>query len=256
MDKLAKLICGDDNNLGKLSDILIHLQKQITFYSSKSIESFTQQDEKVITNIVPYYARVILELSLTALIGRIDPFRLLIVEKIQSGPGYEVGKKIESAILWSGDIISEKKPESLDYKFKLAEINRAVLAGHIATVFWEPAFESASDSLCNDSYQSEWITTLLQISSSRGVCTYFRDPLQTLYSTLSKGVHQEFLMASPTQDVATVKENLVKVFKYLSQLGLLSHFVPAIHAKIDQGNAIELVKEVEIQLKNIGRVSN
>jgi len=253
MDKLARLICGNYENLGRLSDILGHLHKQITFYSTKSLESFQKPDEQVIINITPYYARVILELSLTALIGRIDPFRLLMVEKIQSDPQYSPEKKTESAIRWSGDILAPDKVKPLNSSLKLIDISRAILASHIEAVFWRPAFKLAGKQLDNHYYESKWITELFcdpttgeeRFQADNALSTHFTNDLQQLYSVLSKGVHQELLIASQGLDATIVNKASLGVFKYVSQLGLLSHFIPAIHAKIDQEESVKLVKQIE-----------
>ena len=54
---------------------------------------------------IPFYCRNVLESSLTAILGRIDPFRLITVYKVQSDPSYDLGKRAQTAVEWAGDIV-------------------------------------------------------------------------------------------------------------------------------------------------------
>lgn len=69
-----------------------------------------------------------MESSLTCLLGRLDPFRLITVFKVQSDVSYDLGKKAPSAVEWSSDILARNRDRDLwSFENKKEDFDRALL---------------------------------------------------------------------------------------------------------------------------------
>lgn len=102
-ENLAHLVCGDYQSCDSLIDIY-----DVLFHNIKTMEnrlvSLPMGDDSDVTILGPYYARNLLETVCTALLGRIDPFRILYVYKVQTHDKFTLGSRSKAAISWFGDI--------------------------------------------------------------------------------------------------------------------------------------------------------
>ena len=95
---------------------------------------------------IPFWGRNVLESSLTCLLGRLDPFRLITVFKVQSDPAYDLGKKAQSAVEWSGDILARNRERNLwSFDNKKESFDRALLGNYVGEIIWKPGFRALSD---------------------------------------------------------------------------------------------------------------
>ncbi|MEK9280498.1 hypothetical protein MTR72_12710 [Bradyrhizobium sp. ISRA442] len=199
---------------------------------SQSVESFASRAIRILgevasdeaTALGPFFARVLLENSCAALVGRLDPFRILYLSEFQGQPEYEHGKRARSGFSWFGDVMpaEERNSELWNLEQDVSKIGRALFSKHIDHVCWQPAVESMLDFV-----SAHGSDPLLRDILSLGAETYVKKTKgqsQQLYSTLSKGVHWEFFNSALLFDEATVKSAIRETCLLVAHLGLVSHF--------------------------------
>ena len=111
------LICGDITieNMYDYHEIMKNLSdkiKKLTYL----IMNYNWENGNANVDI-PFYCRNVLESSLTAILGRIDPFRLITVYKVQSDPSYDLGKRAQTAVEWAGDIVAKSSSSGNLWQF-------------------------------------------------------------------------------------------------------------------------------------------
>lgn len=245
------LICGiPTENMYDFGEVVINLSEKI----KKVTELIVNYNwNSVQANIdIPAYGRNVLESSLTAILGRIDPFRLITVYKVQSDASYDLGKRAQTAIEWSGDIIaksaatnmwnSEKKKETFD---------RALLGNHIGDIVWKPAFRTLNDYLSEIQIDSDWLAEILSLSENSNF-EKAKSSAVRLFSSFSKGIHSECLIDVNTiLDVVTLKNLIKDTFKLCATLGLVSHFVDFLATTIEKEHALQIFINVEEMIENV-----
>lgn len=250
MKTLKFLLCGNHSGLGELSSILLHIGTTIDYFSKLSFQFLNNKRINDLPAIGPHCGRTILESSFTCLIARLDPFRLLLVRGFQTSNTYSIDTRGKQAIQWSGDILlSENPPPNIwDPKLSQKDVSRALLSPYMGEFFWKPGFIALLDSIGNN-IRNPWIIELQRISPD-GIVHYFRREASKLYTSLSKGVHHEFVV-SPTiiYDVDTVKVLLEETITLVVKMAFISHFIPTALARITPNNAIKYLSNIE---KNIG----
>ena len=123
---LSKLICGYDFDPKNEIDVILgHLSNSIEKIIVEIIELPSKEDDKL-TLYGPYLGRSLLELSMTALLARLDPFRILVMKGKQVQPRSELDKPHVSAIRWQGDVVGEAVPNLWTEK-ALKNPSRAIL---------------------------------------------------------------------------------------------------------------------------------
>lgn len=248
LTRLSRLLCGEYQQLGELSQILEQLGQTIDEFALRCFQFIAEDNSPDITAFGPYCGRTVLETACTILIGRLDPFRLLLVKHSQQQSTYKIENRNPLAIQWSEDILRQQKPpkwENLTLKDILSA--RALLTDYIADLYWKPALKALQDERTNDG-ESEWLKQLQQFDyDNPGIVPYFRQIANKLYPSLSKGVHQELIIPSTTlYDSDTIKELLKQTMKLVAQMALLSHYIPTTIARIhDSSELLQLLQNVE-----------
>ena len=156
------LICGETtSNMFDYGEIITNLSNKISKVT-ELIVSYDWSNGKANIDI-PFYGRNILESSLTAILGRIDPYRLIVVYKVQSDPSYDLGKRAQSAVEWTGDILAKDSPRNSLWQFdkKKESFDRALLGNYIGEIIWKPAFRALVDYLEDKEYDSVWLTEII-----------------------------------------------------------------------------------------------
>lgn len=227
-NSLAKLICGDYSQHKSLENLY-----QVLFHNISNIE--TRLENLLIngaagdlTVLGPYFARNLLETTCAALLGRIDPFRLIYVQKVQSLDGFTIGSKAKGAISWSSDIF-EKNDIDInnlwDHNREFSKVGRGLFGNHYGEIFWNPAFRTLID---DSTYVSELSLDYFRthIDSPEKFILFIRQKSSILYSSLSKGIHSE-LVINPEiiYDDTTVIELVNDTFQVCSILGIVSHYI-------------------------------
>ncbi len=222
---LANLVCGQpQNGMSEIDDILIRLGDTITKFTNQ-ILLFNYSEEKDRINI-PFYARSIMEAACTALVARIDPFRILITYKVQSSSEYDITKRSNAAIQWAGDIIASNKPKTnlWNPENKLVDYDRALFSNYNGELFWKPAFLKTIDYIETQQNTSDWLNEFITMDENE----FFertKTDISKLYSSFSKGVHYEFLVnVDSIFDAATMQSLVNRMFQIFAEIAMVSHF--------------------------------
>ncbi|PPD44351.1 MAG: hypothetical protein CTY16_11955 [Methylobacter sp.] len=245
MNKLSELLCGDYQNLGELSDILSLLGSTIDIFSEKCFEFLKQEEPKNITTLGAYCGRTLLEASCIALIGRITPYRLLLLKRYQEQPNYELGIRHKISIEWKGDVLPKSNiaKDQLWNKVDDKSLTSPLLSDYMWDIYWMPAFKYLLDDTEDEDYYS-----LIELKNIplEAIGISLRKEAETLYSSLSKGIHQEFIIPHQvTHDVPTVKRLLRETVLLVIKLALISHYIPIAVASIDRAKLLQCLAEIE-----------
>jgi hypothetical protein len=106
LSEIAILACGDFAKHPSVNDVFSNIANNITKIESRIINLPSEQDETV-TLLGPFYGRTLIESTGTALVGRIDPFRLLFLKNVQQQDSFGLGSRSNAAIKWSEDIFEQ-----------------------------------------------------------------------------------------------------------------------------------------------------
>jgi len=136
---LARLACGDPDTTSELGQVLTHIGTMIDTVMQE-ITAPRDRSDKHVTLYGPFLGRSLLDLSLTALIARFDPFRVLLIREMQRSPEYQAGVRLKTAIQWQGDVLGEAKILNLWSPEKsMDKVTRALLGDYFDHVIWRPA---------------------------------------------------------------------------------------------------------------------
>lgn len=202
--------------------------------------------------IGPYLVRSLLELSLTIILGRIDPFRLLIVRENQAQDGYDWSRRNQSAIQWTGDLIPDgsKKASNLwGPDNKLEAYNRALLGEYYDHLFWVPAVQNSIESFDTEEIE---ILGRWKRFEARQVVPQIRQVLREKYSNLSKSVHHENMLEGSTPFVtADLPEHIKTSLEYVALLGLFTHYSTVSLYPLSHDRCKALLISIQTDLENI-----
>jgi hypothetical protein len=255
MHAFSRLVCGFQSEKSNVhAAIYTNIASLLEFYFEKSIYYYKNTGTEEKTFFAPFCARALLEISLTAILGRIDPFRLLIVSSMQGNPNFELGQKNNTAIQWSQDIMCdnhctiEKNESKLwDQSTTLSKISRSLFSPYIDSLLWEPAFNKFIDTF--DKIQNiDVVTNIKQIETKKFIPT-MKGKASRLYPSLSKGVHVEFVLPIATiLDNQTIDENIVDCIEILTSLAIVSHFIDQAHYCLDADTIIPNLENIQGKL--------
>jgi hypothetical protein len=124
------------------------------FVPHPNLQKTTESPKNFFLNTIstfgPYCGRILSETACSIFIGRIDPYRLLLVKHYQEMPEYDISARHKISIQWDGDIITSKKLPSRD-KLSHENIIRASLTDeYTGKIYWKRAFLLLSDDLQNE----------------------------------------------------------------------------------------------------------
>lgn len=239
---LGKLICGGANGSGRADTTLDHLGGSIDRFATKAVEYLNRPFSQDAESFGAFCARVTLENACAALVGRLDPFRMLYLAEYQSQGTFEYGKPSKSGFRWLGDVLSEDKPprEMWNSEHDLGKISRALFSPYVDHVYWRPAVEAALDYLVENGGEGQ---AELQALNPESFTAETRGRCSDLYSKLSKGVHWDFFVSSVVLDEITLKDAIRDCLIRISGLGFVSHFVPTAYRSLDKNTALDTYKE-------------
>lgn len=243
---LAKLVCGSDGihdaeNECEILEILNHL-KNVLVNVLKEIEVIGTEPESRITLYGPFLVRTLLEVGVTALIGRLDPTRLLIVKRTQQHGDYSTEKAWNSAIRWQGDVVDSRVDKLWPVDKNYKDITKALFGDYYFDLYWQKALKKICDS---DISGGAWLAEIkgMDINTFSG---RRRSSVSRLYSQSSKGVHSEFVIPPGSlYDKLTIKNLASEIIQILSELGLLVNHLPHIAYRIETAEAIGLFNGIE-----------
>jgi hypothetical protein len=247
-NNLANIVCGDYTIYESLKDLY-----HVLFHNVQNMENrlweLAGDDSNNVTVLGPYYARNLLETFCTALIGRIDPFRLLYVQKVQSLDGFGLSSRSNGAISWFGDIFEqglteEKKRKMWNSQIEFSKVGRGLFGDYYGEIFWNPAFKKLID---DPQYQDETCLEYyrLHIRQPESFTNFVRQKASSLYSSLSKGIHSELVVKPEIiYDKTTVLELISDVIELCSIIGIVSHNIESSICRLPSDGAFEYYKQL------------
>ncbi len=245
------LICGEPtSDMYEFKTVMNNLAKKIGKMTELIISFNGNSDNASIE--IPFYGRNVLESSLTSLLGRLDPFRLITVFKVQSDASYDLGKKAQSAVEWSSDIIAKNRDRNLwSFENKKESFDRALLGNYMGEIVWKPAFSALSDYVGDRTFNSDWLNEILSENEDANF-EKSKSLAVRMFSSFSKGVHSECLVDVHSMlDTVTLKSLIVDTYKLCATLGLISHFVGFMTPTIDKERALVIFFDVEEMIGNV-----
>lgn len=237
------LFCGKVEADGLAKSALEQLRSSIDQFSTRCTEYLALPEAtRDMIAFGPFCARVLLENCCAAILGRLDPFRMLYLSEFQSQPAYEPGKRAKSAFSWSGDVIPEDKPlnELWSVDYDTNKISRALFSKHGDHIYWKPAVNKMLDHLA--SIDADPALVELRSLEPEHYMSQNKGRVTQLYSTLSKAVHWEFFSSALVYDEATVKTTIRDTCLVVGHLGLASHFIPTAFGSLPPEEAVAAYK--------------
>src|SRR5216684_4691765 len=110
---LEFLLCGKSDTAGLAQTALSQLSGSIGSFATKTVRFLNDDFSDDTRTFAPFCTRVLLENGCAALLGRLDCFRILYLSEFQAQPEYKIGERMRSSFSWTGDILPEKKSETL-----------------------------------------------------------------------------------------------------------------------------------------------
>jgi hypothetical protein len=247
---LSTLICGGDAVLERapdceISHILTHL-KSVLNTNLAELKWLEEQPASKIALYGPFLIRSLLEVGVTALVGRMDPTRLLVIKRTQQHGEYDTKQPWNSAIRWQGDVVDKKVTDLWAPDKHYKDMTKALFGDYYVEIYWAVALRKLADS---DHAGGAWLASIKGKEIGEFAATR-RDTATKLYSESSKGVHSEFVIPPGSRyDRLTVTELLAKTMQLLAELGLLMNLLPHIPYRSDAAEAIarfNAAEELEI----------
>lgn len=192
--------------------------------------------------VFPFLARKFLELSLTALLTRIDPLRVIAARKNQLDPSYESGRQNAAAVAWTGDIFSKEKPPSRAWDSQVLGkgLERSLLGWHISAVAIADGLSWLTDV---ENSSSDW---LRELSAQEKPFDWIRGRLTQLYSSLSKGIHAEYLLDDRTAfDDSSIQQHMRDCYMLILLLATATHISPLFLRSIPHESALAAFRKLE-----------
>ncbi len=233
---LGRLLCGESSTPCVANTTLDHLSSSIDRFAGQATRilngPFTEESQI----FGAFCARVVLENSCAALVGRLDPFRLIYLAEFQNQDGFEYGKQSNSGFKWSGDVVPDKQPTNLwSSEHDISKVSRALFSTYAEHAYWKPSIELALDAI--NSANEAGFSDILSLDPENYI-PETRGRSISLYSKLSKGVHWEFFSSSVVLDEGTIKDAVRDTLLTLSAMGLISHFIPTAYRKLNNTDAM------------------
>jgi hypothetical protein len=251
MLKLADVVCGipvadDCQSDSDYTGIVSRLYSDVEELDTQVL-LVTKTDCSIPTSAVfPFLARKLLETSLTGLLARFDPLRVLAARKNQRDASYGIGRQNASSIAWSGDIFPKgKAPQGNPWESDNLNkgVERSLLGWHVAEVAITPGLGWLAD---QDNSKSEW---LRELGSQERPIEWIKGRLTQLYSTLSKGVHAEYLLDDRSAfDPASIKQHLGDCYTLISVLAVATHVCPLFYRSLPPQKALQVLHSIENQI--------
>lgn len=221
---LPQLLCGvERTDKSEIDEVLDHISTGLTSVVEEVIDIKNKSDKYVML-YGPFLGRSILELGCTAIIARLDPFRILLLQEKQKQPSFVLDRPHKSSIRWQGDVMSEGRVSDLWDDKALQNPTRALLGDYFAELIWNRNVDSLLDAI-DTSKRGCWFDQIRQYDSNT-LTSRVRGDMANLYSSLSKGIHHELVIPlAASFDRSTVVELINGAIYNIASLGLISHIV-------------------------------
>lgn len=248
---IADLICGiavDPNLCTDLDHIgyVGRLRTDVTELHS-FIKSAAMGTESLPASAVfPFLSRKFLELSLTSVLARVDPMRVLAARKNQLDDSYEPGQRNLSSISWLGDIYPSRKPpigNIWDSSHLKDGPERSLLGWHIGEAAISPGLRWLTD---KGDGSSRWLNELSKVDKP---LDWIKGHLARMYSAFSKGIHAEYLLDDQTAfDKDAITQYMHDCYMSVCLLAASTHASPLFARSLPPVEALEILLQIERDL--------
>ena len=251
--RVPELMCGvavsSSLDSSDLAGLFVRLRIDVEEIDSILRGDPPMQDELFVSATFPFLIRKYLELCGTCLLARIDPLRVLAARKNQEHESFTPGKANPQSITWSGDIVPRRPPvnstDPWDSKQLENGVERSLLGWHVGDLALTPGLRWVVDETSAD---SSWLKDLR--SKDDGVA-WIKGQIGNLYSTLSKGVHSEYLTDVRNEfDRLSIDQHLRDAYKLTTLLAVASHASPLFSRSMGRKNALDVLLAVETKMTN------
>ena len=181
---------------------------------------------------------------MTALLGRFDPFRILTLREVQQA-NRTADRRHAAAVQWTGDILAVKKvTEPWSVEQKPDGMTRALLGDYYEHILWQQAFEQLLDRV-PQSRGGEWMRKLRR-QKPEGFIPEMRKRAAEIYSTLSKGVHHEFVI-SPERTLGqdTILVSMNETIELVANLALTANMIRHLPFILEEKDAVGCYEQLQ-----------
>lgn len=253
MQKLRALCCETIHQDSRLLEMLDNMGFIVEVFGDKLLKLLRDGSESDKSIYGCFLARKFLEASFSSLLMKIDPVRFLVLRDFQSMENYSADTRHNISIEWSTDF-APKQVVKVDEDVAPEKLVRALLKGHLATTVWGPAIKKI-DAFYSANGSPEFVQKIIRdwyrpdaggLKSVGDILEIYRGRSQRLFSTLSKGVHLEFVVKeSSVMDADTIDESIIKTVELVSDVSfILSHSEMSFH-KFERQEIETLVEDIK-----------
>jgi hypothetical protein len=227
MHPLTALVCGKPPEDGTLKDVMSHLATSLDNILSRIPALKASEDPAETALFGPYLGRSALEVALTAIMARFDPYRILAIRRTQLSTEYDLQARSPIAFKWADDVQGKDKCKEWSALPNVDAVQRALLCNHFHDLFWEEAFIKMLDATQLLPF-GEWMSRLRNVDPPTFTMRN-RAEAAKLYSALSKAIHHEFVIPMTSQyDLLTVNDLLGRTLELIGALSMTACFSPAL----------------------------
>ncbi|MFZ0736758.1 MAG: hypothetical protein WBL70_00640 [Candidatus Acidiferrales bacterium] len=246
MHPLTTLACGNATTSGTIAEVHLHLANSLDRMLVRGRMLKKDGNTVDLALFGPSLGRATIEVALTAILARFDPFRVLAIRKTQLSTDYDAKIRNPLAFNWLSDVKGEESPKDWTNRPGIKDVQRALLCKHFNDLFWEEAFTKMIDNVPYDRGKT-WMTSLKKINPE-GFLSSMRTNADRIYSELSKGVHHEFVIPITAQyDAATVDELLSSSWELVGALSVTSCYSPAVKP-LEAADPLDLYEQAQEEL--------
>ncbi len=260
MGKLTELATGklaDNTSTGEFTNAMNSIKKSLSAHENELSRYWKKTNNSTDPRVFSSCSRMILEQGSAAIIGRLDPIRLITIAKGSSSVDFKIGQRNASSFIWNKDVIPDIKPIGGSYWTQESiskGIHRSLFEGHLADYIFSSAHDSILDSLTEEIKKAptipHWIIEILKIEKGEAILSKLRKSASEAYSTLSKGIHFEFFLGRETQpNIDEIKKATSLAVYSIATTSLYTHLsdigINKIGGKIATKNFITTIGEYQ-----------
>jgi hypothetical protein len=239
----AELLQGTSKKNSPLGKVLGHISASGGSAFSR-LSDMNKSTDVTMEVYAPYLTRLILEITTTAVVAKLDPFRLLVLAEVQKLSSHDIGKPNTTSIRWQGDILANDTVK-WSQDLKLENYPRALLGDCWDKFAWQHAIEEFIDAADGITEKTAWLEKICAIDPIKFV-PQLRTNFANFYSSLSKGIHLEFVLPPHEKfDLSTLSVTIEDAIFWSATILVLSNFVDHAAYKLDPVRAMELLINIE-----------
>lgn len=260
MGKLTDLATGKLENhtsTGEFTNAMNSIKKSLSKHETELNTYWKKTNKLTDPRVFSSCSRMILEQGSAAIIGRLDPIRLITIAKGSSSVDFKIGQRNASSFIWNKDVLPDIKPNGGNYWTQESiskGIHRSLFQGHLADYIFSSAHDSMLDALTEETNSlptvPDWIIEILKIEKGEVVLSKLRQSAAEAYSTLSKGIHFEFFLGKETQpNINEIKKATSLAVYSIATTSLYTHLcdigINKINGKIATKNFVTTIGEYQ-----------